>query len=316
MNKFTFTGNGKNKDFYFTFHFFSKADLVVKINNNLATGYGVFCIPGTSNNDFPFTGGHIHFATAPKTTDIVTIERKLQLNRLIDYQPTMRLNPTTVNQDMNYFFELLKDVKSELLGFAETYEDFTDTESAQELLARIDAVIDEIDNLGDISTINTSITNLGTSVSNLNTALTNLSNSVDGLTTTVGTHTTNIGTLDSRTSGVIDYVIASQEPTSSNNYTWYRKYKSGWIEQGGIITVAKQNANTGLTTTVNLPVTMGNTNYYVAPLTFIEDGGSTTGLRNHANERTVSTLKIKTWSTTSITNPYTAAWKISGIYAQ
>lgn len=31
-----------------------------------------------------------------------------------------------------------------------------------------------------------------------------------------------------------DYVIAMQMPTAANNYTWYRKYKSGWIEQGGI----------------------------------------------------------------------------------
>jgi len=109
-----------------------------------------------------------------------------------------------------------------------------------------------------------------------------------------------------------DFVVETQAPTAQNNYTWYRKYKSGWVEQGGTITIARQSANTGLTTTVNLPVTMGDANYYVASLTFIDDGGSTTGLRNHANERTTTTLKIKTWSTTSISNSYTAAWKIEG----
>ena len=30
-----------------------------------------------------------------------------------------------------------------------------------------------------------------------------------------------------------DYVVESQEPTADNGYTWYRKYKSGWVEQGG-----------------------------------------------------------------------------------
>lgn len=30
-----------------------------------------------------------------------------------------------------------------------------------------------------------------------------------------------------------DYVVAWQVPTAENNYTWYRKYKSGWVEQGG-----------------------------------------------------------------------------------
>lgn len=31
-----------------------------------------------------------------------------------------------------------------------------------------------------------------------------------------------------------DAVIDYQEPTADNGYTWYRKYKSGWVEQGGI----------------------------------------------------------------------------------
>lgn len=30
-----------------------------------------------------------------------------------------------------------------------------------------------------------------------------------------------------------DYVVAWQMPTSENNYTWYRKYRSGWLEMGG-----------------------------------------------------------------------------------
>lgn len=35
------------------------------------------------------------------------------------------------------------------------------------------------------------------------------------------------------TTAKADAVIDYQEPTSDNNYTWYRKYKSGWVEQGG-----------------------------------------------------------------------------------
>ena len=221
MNKYTFMGNGKNKDFYFTFSFFSKGDIVVKINGTTATGYGVFCIPaGTGNNDFPFTGGHIHFAIAPKSTDIVTIERKLQLNRLIDYQPTAKLTPTALNQDMNYFFELLKDIKNDLAGFQETYAEFTDTESAQTLLERIDAVMDEIDTitgqiegLGDITTIRTTLTNLGTSVSNLSESLNTLSG-------TVGSHTTSIGTIQTSLSGI----KFSPDYANGENKTWNTEY--------------------------------------------------------------------------------------------
>ncbi len=30
-----------------------------------------------------------------------------------------------------------------------------------------------------------------------------------------------------------DYVVAWQSPTADNDYTWYRKYRSGWVEMGG-----------------------------------------------------------------------------------
>ena len=42
--------------------------------------------------------------------------------------------------------------------------------------------------------------------------------------------------LKTDTSGIIDYVVEKQDPTPANGYTWYRKYKSGWVEQGGLWT--------------------------------------------------------------------------------
>ena len=311
MNKYTFMGNGTNKDFYFTFSFFTKADIVVKINNETASGYGVFCIPGTANNDFPFTGGHIHFANAPKPTDSVTIERVLQLNRLIDYQPTVALNPTTVNQDMNYFFELLKDIKSELNDFADTYSEFTETETAQNLLNRIDAVTEDIDDvvekiedLGDITTIRTNITNLGTSVSNL-------SESLNTLSTTVGTHTTSIGTLGAFKEEVLDYVIESQSPSAQNNYTWYRKYKSGWVEQGGLVSDASGDGS------VTLPVTMADTNYQVSAIneaTTAENAWGWVYVRKDSKTTTGFGLNSRYGSGTDL--QLRARWMVCGVAAQ
>lgn len=52
-----------------------------------------------------------------------------------------------------------------------------------------------------------------------------------------------------------DYVVESQLPTAENNYIWYRKYKSGWVEQGGETT---NNANS-----VTLPIEMADTHYTV-----------------------------------------------------
>lgn len=49
----------------------------------------------------------------------------------------------------------------------------------------------------------------------------------------------------------VDIVVESQLPTAENGYTWYRKYKSGWVEQGGLST----------SQTVTLPVEMADTSY-------------------------------------------------------
>ena len=53
-----------------------------------------------------------------------------------------------------------------------------------------------------------------------------------------------------------DYVIAWQTPTAENNYTWYRKYKSGWIEQGGQI-------NSG---TIIFPIPFSSTLYTISAI--------------------------------------------------
>lgn len=55
---------------------------------------------------------------------------------------------------------------------------------------------------------------------------------------------------------MIDTVVAFQAPTASNNRTWYRKYASGWVEQGGILTAAHNSY--GLYT---LPIEMADTYY-------------------------------------------------------
>ncbi len=54
-----------------------------------------------------------------------------------------------------------------------------------------------------------------------------------------------------------DWVIESQMPTAENNYTWYRKYKSGWVEMGSEI----NNAATHTDITVPLPVVMADNHY-------------------------------------------------------
>lgn len=57
---------------------------------------------------------------------------------------------------------------------------------------------------------------------------------------------------------MVDTVVAWQAPTAENNYTWYRKYASGWVEQGGLTSDASGDG------TVTLPVTMADTDYFIS----------------------------------------------------
>lgn len=59
----------------------------------------------------------------------------------------------------------------------------------------------------------------------------------------------------------VDYVIEMQRPTADNSYTWYRKYKSGWVEQGG-----KDSTGSG-TKTVTLPIVMKDSDYTILTTT-------------------------------------------------
>lgn len=59
-------------------------------------------------------------------------------------------------------------------------------------------------------------------------------------------------------------VIEFQAPTAQNNYTWYRKYADGWVEQGGKQTgsVSISLGSAGSLGTITLPVEMKDANYY------------------------------------------------------
>lgn len=68
----------------------------------------------------------------------------------------------------------------------------------------------------------------------------------------------------------IDFVVDSQLPTAQNNYTWYRKYKSGWVEQGGVDTTGTANLHT-----IEIPVAMSvKKSGQVTTYTSTTDGGT------------------------------------------
>ena len=95
-------------------------------------------------------------------------------------------------------------------------------------------------------------------------------------------------------------VIAFQAPTAQNNYTWYRLYADGWVEQGGYTSM------TDAVATIALPITMSDTNYVL--FVFQE---------KNADGQNVPGITAKTASSFSI-NPSGSAngsWQVSGMSA-
>ena len=262
MQKVSYMGNGETTEFTFNFPYFENTNVIVTKNGEPATGYQIIGTPGGADADIPYSGGKVVFEIAPTTLDSITIARALPLERTIDYQPTAKIDPTTLNQDMNYTMEVLKDLQDELETLRTQYAEIADKDSTATLLARIAAISE------DIATVRAQITALG-DISTLRQTVTDLS--------------TNVGVIDSRTSNLLDYVIESQMPSAENNYTWYRKYKSGWVEQGKTLTFT----TTEQTTT--LPITMASTNYSVWM-----SKGSVNGNYAYCWVNTASTVKYKT----------------------
>lgn len=71
-----------------------------------------------------------------------------------------------------------------------------------------------------------------------------------------------------------DYVVESQAPTAENNYTWYRKYKSGWVEQGGFST----------SQTITLPVEMADSHYTILLTGFADVGNNNTRIQAYRDQ--------------------------------
>lgn len=93
-----------------------------------------------------------------------------------------------------------------------------------------------------------------------------------------------------------DWVIE----TYTDDTTWYRKYKSGWVEQGGLFAL---NAN-WITNVVTLPVEMAN-NFYTA-LTIV-------GYTNHTEATSISNKTTTSFTCYSYNSVYPAGgWFVCG----
>lgn len=104
---------------------------------------------------------------------------------------------------------------------------------------------------------------------------------------------------------LVDAVVEFQIPTAENNYTWYRKYSSGWVEQGGSFGYGGNP--------VNLPVTMLNVNYTIT-LALINDENNNNEFGYRVYQRTITNFIVRTvYAGTQY--GYQFAWQVSGMAA-
>lgn len=236
MQKVSYMGNGETTAFTFNFPYFEDSDVVVTKNGAAATGYNIVGNSRGLNADIPYVGGTVVFETAPTALDNIVIARSLPLTRQYDYQPTAKIDPTTLNQDMNYLMEVLKDLQDELDGFRTQYAEIADKESTTTLLARISAIHNEI------VTSNAQITALG-DVSQIRSDITSLKNA-ENFTTTGKNNTAHLAMPSNR---YIDLTLKASGNTytmPADGYLWFRKQSAAVGEY-----MLLQNNTSGLSRT-------------------------------------------------------------------
>lgn len=120
-----------------------------------------------------------------------------------------------------------------------------------------------------------------------------------------------------------DYVIESQEPTAENGYTWYRLYKSGWVEQGGRQETTIPSGTNTVRQGISLPIEMSDAKYNTQltqeqivgsiTLSVAKRGGETT-----LDPSTPTTLYIiaKNIISVNVADKVNYMWQVSGMSAQ
>ena len=100
--------------------------------------------------------------------------------------------------------------------------------------------------------------------------------------------------------GGADYVVEYQRPTTENNYTWYRLYKSGWIEQG--------SPNNTMNKTITFPKEMADTNYTIIGPGFV--------IANYGRSAVITKTTTGFTTDSSANNSGTDYWEVKGFAAQ
>ena len=128
------------------------------------------------------------------------------------------------------------------------------------------------------------------------------------ITDDIGGSATEIGEITEALNDKVDkghQVIEFQAPTAENDYTWYRKYADGWVEQGGYTIIPSEKY-----IDIILPIPMQDNHY--TPMVTASWSSAATG----QNEGCDSAYKTNT--TMRLTASYASVvmwWQVSGMAA-
>ncbi len=114
MHKISYVADGTNTEFLFAFPFFQTDDIRVSLNESAEFEIAYSVIP---NSDF--TGGTVVFDAPPAENTTIDIFRQISLSRIIDYQPTAKIDPENLNADFNFLLAAFQDVYSADINIAE-----------------------------------------------------------------------------------------------------------------------------------------------------------------------------------------------------
>lgn len=154
MNEIIYYGDGQTKDFVFDFPFFLASDVHVKLNGSIMnSGYQVTGVKSTEPADIPYSGGTVTFATAPKSSDKIELLRKIVLERVVDYQPTKKIDPQALNQDFSFLLETLKDFDVAVNNFSEKYSEILESENYKSFLEKLNDISKKLSSLGGVENI-------------------------------------------------------------------------------------------------------------------------------------------------------------------
>lgn len=107
-------------------------------------------------------------------------------------------------------------------------------------------------------------------------------------------------------------VIEFQAPTSANNYTWYRKYADGWVEQGGCVVITSAAVSSGAYNTANItfPIALQQTRVWKCQA---KHDRFNAGFSNDTVTTGAQVYQVND-SGASFTNPF-VIWEVKGMAA-